>query len=76
MLKIEWATELYPSKDEDNFGIAGDFAVVRLDELAWWLEAHERTPLLMPLNATAKHQNALLKVLLAELSTGDRQERP
>ena len=24
-----WATELYPSKDEDTFGVAGDFEVVR-----------------------------------------------
>ena len=36
-LNIEWCTELYPSKEEDNFGVAGDFAVVRLDELAVFL---------------------------------------
>ena len=24
-----WCTELYPTKDEDNVGMAGDFEVVR-----------------------------------------------
>jgi len=24
-----WATELYPSKDEDNFGVVGDFEVIK-----------------------------------------------
>lgn len=28
-LQTWWATELYPSKDEDTFGVAGDFEVVR-----------------------------------------------
>mgnify|MGYP001324399162 CR=1 FL=1 len=41
-LKIEWCTELYPSKEEENFGEAGDFAVVRLDELRRWLEAQSK----------------------------------
>ena len=26
-----WCTELYPTKDEDNFGIAGDFEVVKAE---------------------------------------------
>ena len=28
-LQTWWATELYPSKDDENFGVAGDFEVVK-----------------------------------------------
>ncbi len=44
-----WATELYPSKDEDTFGVAGDFEVVlaadaqaTIAALRGRVEAHER----------------------------------
>ena len=28
-LQTWWATELYPSKDDENFGVAGDFEMVK-----------------------------------------------
>ena len=28
-----WATELYPTKDAENFGLAGDFEVVRIEDV-------------------------------------------
>ena len=31
-LQTWWVTELYPSKDEDNFGIAGDCEVVKFTD--------------------------------------------
>lgn len=48
-LQTWWATELYPSKDEDTFGVAGDFEVVlaadaqaTIAALRGRVEAHER----------------------------------
>ena len=62
MLKIEWATELYPSKEEENFGVAGDFAVVRLDELERWLEGHQ-----YPRQYSPTVRNCVIDDLLAEI---------
>lgn len=53
---------------------AGDIPVVRLDELAWWLKAHRDT--VLPYGTKGAVRNDVLDELLADLSTGDRQERP
>jgi hypothetical protein len=67
MLKIDWATELYPSKEEENFGVAGDFAVVRLDELVRWLEGHKVVRSQAGPDLRGEYVNLTIEAMLAEI---------
>lgn len=37
-----WATELYPTKDDENFGIVGDYEVMRAEDVQTLRDERDR----------------------------------
>ena len=74
-LQTWWTTELYPTSDEDNFGVVGNFEVVKAADTQATIAALEETILKMGENAAvvakdamaAKEQVAALQARVKEL---------
>ena len=58
-LQTWWVTELYPSKDEDNFGVVGDFEVIKAADAQATIAALEETILKMGENAAVVAKDAM-----------------